>query len=146
MLRKYSRDDSFSTGLRDRDLNQRKHEPIEIAITSSKVFLNPAIMRCCPSQFDKDAAPAQTRSPATSHTETPIVDDDTCLLTSDGAEKMPEPICKPTTRARPFRNVNELRTSSSDAWSKGVLASTDRASEASLDYDRRAELPRRKVC
>jgi hypothetical protein len=57
----------------------------------------------------KEAAPVHTRSPANNQTETPLVAEETCLLTSDGAEKIPDPIWRLTTRARPFKYVREPR-------------------------------------
>jgi hypothetical protein len=51
----------------------------------------------------KEAAPVQTRRPDTNQTRTARKGEITWERTTAGAEKMPEPIWKPTTRARPLR-------------------------------------------
>lgn len=97
----------------------------------------------------KEAAPVQTRMPAIAHTRTATPGEGVCEATWEGAEKIPEPIWRPITRASPFVNVSGILAGSlvrgssvrkeSSSWSEIWMAiglrgmSGEEAAEACLD-------------
>jgi hypothetical protein len=82
-----------------------------------------------------DAAPVHTKTPTRSHTSTARIGDWTLLITTDGARKIPEPICNPITRARPLRFVRirgrPLRPGRTEPAKEKELVPEDSASSSS---------------
>jgi hypothetical protein len=56
-----------------------------------------------------DAAPVQASRPPRNQTNKPVPAEGTWVETCDGTEKMPEPICRLMTSARPLVKVSEAR-------------------------------------